>query len=499
MLRAPATLPDAEYLLQTLGPNGWIASAVDRTSIHPYMSSYMAIGLVAQYRMCGNNKYLQAAYAWLEWYAANNDVNGVTHDYTTAQNGSQQWVLTDQGANAVDSTDAYAGMFLLAAWHVWKATNSMARLSSILTALRAAVQSINSTLNPDGLTWAKPSFHVKYLEDNVEALAGLRCAEDLGTALSDTILHDTAVTAGNKMAQGIAFMWNEQLGTFDWAIHESGVRVTQDWTDENARRQQVWSVAYGAVPNMGAYGASLMSSYVSYFPNWASDSTIGYEVLPIWAYLRIGNTSAAQAGLNTLVATRDTNNSVYPYNTLSGGQLLYAQRMVNDMPTLRIPTLGGHNLLPDPYLLDGNSDGAADVFVPYGNPFNGVSPSVINGVNQQRLTVPGNGVGAVDYPLISITEGMWYTFSAYMNVVTCPANANIVLKMEWYDSNNNMITYGYGYWTGTGTARRWWSAQAPAGAVKVKCGAGPDPGIDFYIWGLQLEMTGAPTTFTTTP
>ena len=496
MLQKPITSDDAEYLLQVAGPDGWLADEVDRSRIRPYMGSYLAIGFVAQYYLTGSQKYLQAAWAWLEWYAAKNDVNGVTHDYQLAQDGSSQWVLTDLGANSVDSTDGYAGMFMNAAYHVWKASQDLSRMNNLLPALMAAVGSISSTQQLDGLTWAKPAYPVKYLEDNIEGLAGLRSAELLGTAIGSSSLHSVAQVVADKMAQGIAFMWNQSTGTFDWAIDQFNVRTTQDWSDESAQRQHIWAVAYAAVPDMAGYAAGLMATYETNFPDWRTNITNGYEVMGIMAYLRIGATSTAQAALTAMKANRDTNANAYPYNTLSGGELLYAERMINDMPALNIPILGGTNLILGSSLQDANSDGAADVLLFYSNPANGVSASSIAGANQQRLTVAVSpAVGAIDFANIAVTPGLWYCFSAYLTVTSLGSGAQIAVVIEWLDSGGSSITYGYEPLNATGTGRYYWTRPAPANAAFAKCGIHPDSNTDCSFWGPQFELGGSPTTY----
>src|SRR5438105_1535712 len=173
--RTTQVASDAAWIRQGQLPDGAIAWYVDRQRISPYLANYSAIGLAEAYRVTRTNADLTAAMSWLSWYAAHENASGFVTDYTVT-NG----VETSTGD--MDSTDAYAGTYLLA---VRAASRAGANVRSLSAGIKGAVSAIEATQDSDGLTWAKPTWQVKYLMDQSEVYAGLKAAADLGTTLGD--------------------------------------------------------------------------------------------------------------------------------------------------------------------------------------------------------------------------------------------------------------------------------------------------------------------------
>src|SRR5437588_379259 len=92
---------------------------------------------------------------------------------------------TPSSAAPAASTDAYAGTFLYAAWAAWNTGHDTAALTALRPGITGAIRAIESTLDTDGLTWATPTYHVKYLMDEAEVYVGLRSAAALTSALTD--------------------------------------------------------------------------------------------------------------------------------------------------------------------------------------------------------------------------------------------------------------------------------------------------------------------------
>src|SRR5207302_10620195 len=93
-----------------------------------------------------------------------------------------------------------------------------------------AVGAIEATFGTDGLTWAKPTLHVKYLMDNAEAWGGLLAAVKLAAALRDTGLEARAAHDAERERVGIESLWNPTTNTYDWAKHENGATAKVDWS-----------------------------------------------------------------------------------------------------------------------------------------------------------------------------------------------------------------------------------------------------------------------------
>src|SRR5207253_11260873 len=149
---------DADWLLIAQLADGAIGHSVDQVKVWPYLGNEAAMGLARATEVTGDAKYVTAAWKWLRWYQAHQDASGFVTDYNVSAG-----VETSTGD--MDSTDAYAGTFLLATRRAWKASGDSASLATLRTGVGKTVAAIEATQDTDGMTWAKPAWHVKYLMD----------------------------------------------------------------------------------------------------------------------------------------------------------------------------------------------------------------------------------------------------------------------------------------------------------------------------------------------
>ena len=316
---------DAEWTLSAQLADGAIAHYTDRLQVWPYLANYAAMGLARAAEVSGNGRYSDAAWRWLSWYQAHEDSNGYVTHYVVAPDGS----LTSKGD--MDSTDAYAGTFLLAARRTWLATSDRSRLTAVASGIRGAVRAITSTQDVDGLTWAKPTWRVKYLMDQGEAYGGLQAAAELGRALSDNGLVKTATSAAQKMAKGVSGLWNPSTGAYDWAVHDTGTRRAAAWSVLYPdAQQQMWAVAFGLTS--GSRAGQLVSHFDASHPRWdqpastdmfaAGTETVGYWPVTGWAYARVGQQSRALAGADNIHAAAMAVSRAWPFTTATAGQLI---------------------------------------------------------------------------------------------------------------------------------------------------------------------------------
>ena len=160
---------EANWILAAQLPNGAIASHTDRTFVNPYLGAYGALGLATATRISGDARYAAAAWRWAEWYGSAMDANGYVTDSTVADSPVGTQLVSTGG---YDSTDAYAGMFLVAVDATYTAAPDTARLRALAPKVALAVHAIQSTQRADGLTGAKPDWMVAYLMNEAEAYAG---------------------------------------------------------------------------------------------------------------------------------------------------------------------------------------------------------------------------------------------------------------------------------------------------------------------------------------
>jgi len=315
---------DATWILSSQRVDGAIPNHSDGAAVWPYLSNFAAMGLARATEVTGDPRYAEGSWRWLLWYQAHQDASGFVTDYVVSGG-----VLTSTGD--MDSTDAYAGTFLLAAWRTWKATGDTARLGQLRPGLAAAVSAIEATQDTDGLTGAKPSWMVKYLMDQAEAFAGLRAAVDMAGGLGDGTLAGRARTDANRMQTGVDALWNPATNAYDWAVHPSGVRQSTDWSVFYPDAlQQAWAVAFGLTT--GSRARSLMTQLDNTHPQWdqptatetfaSGPGPVGYWPVAGMAMSRVGQSARASLAADRIRSAAIGAGRAWPFTTGNAGQLI---------------------------------------------------------------------------------------------------------------------------------------------------------------------------------
>ncbi len=338
---APAVLAriteQANWILQAQLPGGALASEPipswsTTIRIFPYLSNYGAIGLARATSVTGDAAYATAAWRWLAWYASQElPGSGVVQDSTVANGAAGS--VTSLGQE--DSTDAYAGTFLLAAYDTEQADPSSADLSALAPGIAGAVRAIELTLQPDGMTWAKPSWQVAYLMDLAETCAGLRAAASLATDLGNSTLAARASADAASMTAAIGGLWRPATGSFAWAAFPSGYTQSANLVDLYPdTMEQLWPLAFGeATP---AQSTTVLQAVAAHQPAWdqpdatatddgsASPQQVGYWPLGAWAAEVSGNVSAGEQQAAQIWQTAQSHQG-WPYTVADAGELIVAE------------------------------------------------------------------------------------------------------------------------------------------------------------------------------
>lgn len=141
----------------------------------PYFGNQGAIGLCLAFRESRDARYLNAAKRWLDWYAGHMNADGTVYDFTL-----RGGALTSDGM--FDSTDSYAATFISAVRVCRDASGDDVDARARMPAIELAMNALLSTYQADGLTFATPSYPLKYLQDNSEVYGGLTDAAVLASA-----------------------------------------------------------------------------------------------------------------------------------------------------------------------------------------------------------------------------------------------------------------------------------------------------------------------------
>jgi hypothetical protein len=330
-----AVKAEADWTLGAQLADGAIAHYTDKVAIWPYIANFAAAGLVRAGTVTRDPRYTAAAWRWLSWYQAHENQQGFVTDYTVSVDG------LEQSTGDMDSTDAYAGTFLYTTWLAYKTTGDIVSLRGLLAGVRGAVKAIGATTDADGLTWAKPAYHVKYLMDQAEVYAGLRAASRLLSAVGDAAGSRNANTQAARVKTAVAGLWNAARGSYDWAVHDTGARQTTDWSVLYPDAlQQTWAAAFGLTDTTRA--SQLTSAFVQAHPNWAaptsSDLTdgrlqaVGYWPVAGWAMDVAGKSEWASTGAASIRAGALSAGRAWPYTPASAGQLAVLLSGGPDLP-----------------------------------------------------------------------------------------------------------------------------------------------------------------------
>ena len=316
---------DAAWIQQAARGDGAIATNPDQHLVWPYLANFAAMGL-ARSAAAGDRRAATTAWRWLGWYQAHQDADGYVGDYVQTATG-----LWPNGN--MDSTDAYAGTYLLAVESMYLATGDRARVLALRRGIQGAVRAIESTQDVDGLTWAKPSWHVKYLMDQAETYAGLVAAANLGDALGMPKVAARATLDAHRLRAGFARLWNPRVGAYDWAVHGNGARAATNWSVLYPdAMQQAWAVAFGL--SNGARSDRLVDTLSRRQPQWSSPqatATIGSASPAASATgpRQPGRCAAAagarQPGSARSAAAALATHRAWPFTSGDAGQLMVAE------------------------------------------------------------------------------------------------------------------------------------------------------------------------------
>ena len=190
-------LPDGAFAQVSPGnkPNApvWIA---------PYFANYAALALLAGHACTKNPDDLARVGRWLAWCAKHQSANGYWDDFEgTAA------AYADNGK--VDAWDSSAALFLLVAGRYHCAGGQVTE--EVTAATKRALACIEKITDSDGLTWATPTYKIKFLMDNVEVCAGLRASAT-----------QTSTVHADRIAKKLFDFWQPADNRFAYALSTDG-------------------------------------------------------------------------------------------------------------------------------------------------------------------------------------------------------------------------------------------------------------------------------------
>ncbi len=115
---------------------------------------------------------------WLNWYTRHIDAKGIILDHWYKGDGTGETTCPaskDISCKHADSHDSYAATFLSLCYSYYEASADKSWFSkdAIIKLELIGNLLVDILQQPDGLTWAKTDYHIKYLMDNAEVYDGL--------------------------------------------------------------------------------------------------------------------------------------------------------------------------------------------------------------------------------------------------------------------------------------------------------------------------------------
>lgn len=287
----------SEYILRCQLPDGALAMAHDTDQwqagqplwIVPYFGQRTLMGLLDAEVMAHDARFLAATRKFLTWYAAQMRADGTVTDYTGNYPN-----YTSTGT--YDSSDSYAALHLELAWAYYLVSADKAYLDTIRPSFAKAVAAIELTLQPDGLTWAKPDYLVKYSMDNFEVARGLDSGANLARLMGDAANE----TKWRAMSAKVLNAVNTQLYLGDAKGYYSVGKFA------NNTLADTWSVYYAdgmaqcTAINMGLEPTSARAQLVwntfksKFIPNYLPNESLDFEFA--WSAIRMGDAVLTDIG-----------------------------------------------------------------------------------------------------------------------------------------------------------------------------------------------------------
>ena len=167
---------------------------------------------------------LEAARRYLNWHATRFNPDGTIYDFT----GSYP---TYTSTGDYDSSDSYGALFAVALWHYYAATGDSSYVAGKWDAVTSAVAAMNLTLEPDNLTWAKPTYLMKYTMDNCEVYQGYFAAARLAQLLDHTAQYQLWIARSDAVRSAIlGDLWMGSDSPPRYAVFK-GQGASQYWDD----------------------------------------------------------------------------------------------------------------------------------------------------------------------------------------------------------------------------------------------------------------------------
>ncbi|HBT48871.1 MAG: S-layer-like proteiny domain protein [Caldanaerobacter subterraneus] len=331
---------EAQWLKEIQLPNGVIPmnklATDNKYKVIPYFSNIALLGIL---EVPG---YEEVVKKYLDWYISHlnaNDYNGLTgtvydYYYKITDNG-----LVEISTNDYDSTDSYAATFLSLVRKYYEKTGDIDYLNSHKEQIETIAQVIISTLDSDGLTWAKPNYKVKYLMDNSEVRKGL---EDAVWLFREVYKDEEKATMYSsylkKVDKGIESLWDEELGIYHAYKDEKGnlgaTNMQTFYPDATAQLFPIWT---GHISPSSERALTLYNKFNHYHSGWPVLNTTDEYPWAMIAYTAaiLGDKTRVEIFLDAVKKKYiDTGRNNPTWYCMESGLTILAAKIISNIPSV---------------------------------------------------------------------------------------------------------------------------------------------------------------------
>jgi hypothetical protein len=211
----------ADFILSCQMTNGFIPmNTSDTIWGTTCFGTSSAQALLRVYQVTKDPKYLKAVLRFADWYPAHINPDGTMYDWKGTRD-------VPVSMHSYDSSDAYGADFIALCYETYQVTHDRAWLKAKYPAVVQCVKGVLLTWQSDGLTYAKPTYKVKYLMDNLSVHYGLRAAVNIANLLHTSDVGKwTALFEQNRA--GLKKLYMPKEGHFSAALFEDG-NLDTDW------------------------------------------------------------------------------------------------------------------------------------------------------------------------------------------------------------------------------------------------------------------------------
>jgi hypothetical protein len=236
------------FMLRCQLPSGTFRLAPHSDVINPYFTNIALAALVELGEA-------DAVMGHLVWYLNHVTPRGYVNDFRLR--GEEE---CDTGK--ADSEDSYHATFfsLLRAWI--ERTDNPNWPAGVHDKLADMLRALLRLQQPDGLTWAKESWRVKYVMDNCEVAQGLADAGWIFAGLGDGERAKLALEKAEQCRQGILSTYSVKKQCF--AVYDRVLPNWGKWYPDAT--SQAFPVLYGIIPAAGPIASHLYGCLTEHFP-----------------------------------------------------------------------------------------------------------------------------------------------------------------------------------------------------------------------------------------